>query len=112
MSKLTSYQRLPHAQDCDCSVCWSRREMAKHAPSPSTRCAQCRPASARPIRTLQMGRVGGAWKPLVSEWTVEPAFICEKHTPPDRPTKWWSVIYDSGKPTPYVPIHEPFELVG
>ncbi|WP_162836520.1 lysogeny maintenance protein PflM, partial [Stutzerimonas stutzeri] len=26
--------------------------------------------------------------------------------------KWWSVIYDSGKPTPYVPIHEPFELVG
>ncbi|MFI8466544.1 DUF5447 family protein [Stutzerimonas stutzeri] len=36
----------------------------------------------------------------------------DSHTPPDRPAKWWSVIYDSGKPTPYVPIHEPFELVG
>ncbi|AKN28357.1 hypothetical protein AB691_3491 [Stutzerimonas stutzeri] len=43
---------------------------------------------------------------------MDPAFICEKHTPPERPAKWWSVIYDSGKPTPYVPIHEPFELVG
>lgn len=28
------------------------------------------------------------------------------------PAKWWSVICDSGKPTPFVPIHEPFELVG
>ncbi|WP_312224424.1 lysogeny maintenance protein PflM [Stutzerimonas nitrititolerans] len=100
MSKPTSYQRLPHAQDCACSVCWSRREMARHAPSPSTRCAHCRPASARPIRTLQMGRVGGAWKPLVSEWTVEPAFICEKHTPPDRPAKWWSVAYQDSTSAP------------
>ncbi|HCG38760.1 MAG TPA: hypothetical protein DEW09_06710 [Pseudomonas sp.] len=112
MSKPTSYLRLPHAPDCDCSVCWSGREVANPAPSPFTRCAQCRPAYARPIRTLKMGCVGGTWKPLLSEWKVEPAFICEKHTPPDRPAKWWSVIYDSGKPTPYVPIHEPFELVG
>ncbi len=112
MQKPAGYQRLPHAQGCDCSVCWSRREMAKPAPSRSTQCARCRPAYARPIRTLQMGCVGGTWKPLASEWAVEPAFICEKHTPPDRPAKWWSVIYDSGKPTPYVPIHEPFELVG
>ncbi len=100
MSKPTSYQRLPHAQDCDCSVCWSRREMAKPARSQSIPCAQCRPASARPIRTLQMGRVGGAWKPLVSEWTVEPAFICEKHTPPDRPAKWWSVAYQDSTSAP------------
>ncbi|WP_369015103.1 lysogeny maintenance protein PflM, partial [Leclercia adecarboxylata] len=55
MQKPASYQRLPHAQDCDCSVCWSRREMAKLDPSRSTQCAQCRPACARPIRTLQMG---------------------------------------------------------
>ncbi|MCQ4296312.1 DUF5447 family protein [Pseudomonas stutzeri] len=86
--------------------------MVKPDLSRSTPCALCRPASARPIRTLQMGCVGGIWKPLRSEWTVEPAFICEKHTPPARPAKWWSVIYDSGKPTPYVPIHAPFELVG
>ncbi|WOF80241.1 MULTISPECIES: DUF5447 family protein [Stutzerimonas stutzeri subgroup] len=43
MQKPASYQRLPHAQDCDCSVCWSRREMAKPARSRSTQCAQCRP---------------------------------------------------------------------
>ncbi|NHW02559.1 lysogeny maintenance protein PflM [Stutzerimonas degradans] len=112
MQKPASYQRLPHAQDCDCSVCWSRREMARPAPFQSTPCARCRPAYAQPIRTLQMGCIGGVWKPLRSEWTVEPAFICEKHTPPDRPAKWWSVVPDTGKPTPYVPIHEPFELVG
>jgi len=59
-----------------------------------------------------MGRVGGIWKPLLSEWKVEPAFICEKHTRPDRPPKYWSVVLDTGRPTPYVPIHDPFELVG
>jgi|GEM_PF-2250725 len=32
MQKPASYQRLPHAQDCDCSVCWSRREMANPLP--------------------------------------------------------------------------------
>lgn len=109
---MNNYQRLPHTEHCACSVCWSRREMAKPAPSRSTPCAQCRPASAVPIRILKMGRVGGIWKPLLSEWKVEPAFICEKHTPPARPPKYWSVIYDSGKSTPYVPIHEPFELEG
>ncbi|WP_312975485.1 lysogeny maintenance protein PflM [Stutzerimonas nitrititolerans] len=112
MQKPASYQRLPHAQDCACSVCWSRREMAKPARSQSTPCAQCRPAYARPIRTLQMGRVAGIWKPLLSEWKVEPAFVCEKHTRPARPPKYWSVVLDTGRPTPYVPIHEPFELVG
>lgn len=112
MQKLANYQRIPHAPDCDCSVCWSQREMAKPAPSRSTPCAQCRPASAVPIRTLQMARVGGIWKPLLSEWKVDPAFICEKHARPDRPPKYWSVVLDTGRPTHYVPIHEPFELVG
>ncbi|WP_171016507.1 DUF5447 family protein, partial [Pseudomonas sp. D(2018)] len=23
--------------------------------------------------------------------------------------KYWHVVYDSGPPTPFVPIHEPFE---
>ncbi|MBU0921396.1 MAG: DUF5447 family protein [Pseudomonadota bacterium] len=100
MQKPASYQRLPHAQDCDCSVCWSRREMAKPALSRSTPCALCRPAYARPIRTLQMGCVGGTWKPLLSDWTVEPAFICEKHTPPDRPAKWWRVAYQDSTSAP------------
>ncbi|WP_313486413.1 MULTISPECIES: lysogeny maintenance protein PflM [Stutzerimonas stutzeri subgroup] len=100
MQKPASYQRLPHAQDCDCSVCWSRRKMAKPDSSRSTQCAQCRPAYARPIRTLQMACVGGTWKPLLSEWKVEPAFICEKHTPPDRPAKWWSVAYQDSTSAP------------
>ena len=33
--------------------------------------------------TLQMGCVGGIWKPLLSEWTVEPAFICGAAQPLD-----------------------------
>ncbi len=41
---------------------------------------------------------------------VMPASRCAKHTPSDRPPKYWHVIHDSGKPTPYVPIREPFEL--
>ncbi|OOE09200.1 hypothetical protein BSR09_14935 [Stutzerimonas degradans] len=79
---------------------WSRREMAKPAPSRSIPCAQCRPAYARPIRTVQMGCIGGIWKPLLSDWKVEPAFICEKHTPPDRPSKWWSVAYQDSTSAP------------
>lgn len=109
---MSTYNRLPHPEHCACSVCWSRREMAKPDPSRSIPCALCRPASARPIRTLKMGCVGGTWKPLFSEWEMTPAFICEKHTPPSRPPKYWSVVLDTGKPTPFVPIHEPFELEG
>src|SRR5690606_38103785 len=100
-------------QDCDCSVCWFRREMAKPAPSRSTPCAQCRPAYARPIRTLQMGCVGGIWKPLLSEWKVE-RLLSARNTrdPPDR-RNTGALFYDSGKPTPYVPIHErPYVLAG
>lgn len=108
---MSAYNRLPHAPDCACSVCWSRCDGETRS-LPVTPCAQCRPASAVPTRTLQMGRVAGIWKPLLSEWKVEPAFICAKHTPPDRPPKYWSVVLDTGRPTPYVPIHEPFELVG
>ncbi|MCP1649306.1 hypothetical protein J2T49_000660 [Pseudomonas nitroreducens] len=29
-----------------------------------------------------------------------------------RPPKYWHVIYDSGRPTPFVPVREPFELEG
>ena len=100
MQKPACYQRRPHAQDCDFSVCWSGREVAKTDPSRYTPCAQCRPAYARPIRTLQMGCIGGTWKPLDSEWKVEPAYICAKHTPPDRPAKWWSVAYQDSTSAP------------
>jgi hypothetical protein len=45
-------------------------------------------------------------------WKLTPAFICAKHTPSDRPPKYWHVVHDTGKPTPFVPLREPFELVG
>ncbi|WP_187672872.1 lysogeny maintenance protein PflM [Zestomonas carbonaria] len=94
MSSLNRYLRQPHAENCGCSVCWSRREVAKPAHSQSTPCTQCRPVS--------VSKVDGRWK-------VIPASLCDRHQPADRPPKWWFVVYDSGKPTPFVPIREPFE---
>nr|WP_305123967.1 DUF5447 family protein [Stutzerimonas frequens] len=92
---MSRYLRLPHARNCDCSVCWSRIVAAVPVLSRSTPCDHCRPASAR----LVDGR-----------WQVTPRSTCAKHEPSARPPKYWHVIHDSGKPTPYVPIHEPFEL--
>ena len=109
---LFSYSNQPHADNCACSVCWSQREMAKPATCPSTPCDQCRRASAQPIRILKMGLVAGAWKVLLSEWAITPAFICAKHTPPLHPPKYWSVVQDTGKPAPYVPRWDLFELEG
>ncbi|UUY10479.1 DUF5447 family protein [Pseudomonas sp. J452] len=86
-----------HTQDCDCSVCWCRRHSPSLAPSQSTPCGQCRPVSAE--------KVGGVWK-------VTPAFLCAKHTPSLRPPQYWRECFTTGKPTPFVPIHEPFTLEG
>nr|WP_253391744.1 DUF5447 family protein [Pseudomonas citronellolis] len=36
------YARPLHPVDCNCSVCWSRREVTKPAPSLFTRCTECR----------------------------------------------------------------------
>lgn len=109
---LFSYSNQPHAENCACSVCWSQAEMAKPAPCLSTPCDQCRPASARPVRILKVGLVAGVWTPLLSQWEITPAFICAKHTPSDRPPRYWSVVENIGKPVPFVPLHEPFELTG
>ena len=94
---LSRYLHRPHAETCDCSVCWSRRVPVDPAPCPSTPCDQCRPAS--------VFKVDGIWR-------AKPAFTCAKHKPPRRPPRYWNTIYDSGKPTPFVPIREPFELEG
>lgn len=92
---MSKYLRQPHAVNCDCSVCWSRRALTVSAPSRSAACTLCRPASA--------SKVAG-------RWLVIPAFICEKHTPSSRPPRYWSECFNTGKPTPFVPIYEPFEL--
>ena len=108
----SSYSNQPHALNCDCSVCWSKAEMAKPDPCPSTHCDQCHPASARPVRTLKMRLVAGVWMPLKWEPLITPALYCAKHKPSDRPPKYWSVVENIGKPVPFVPLHEPFELTG
>ncbi|WP_350446823.1 DUF5447 family protein [Pseudomonas solani] len=95
MKSLSQYLRQPHPEACSCSVCWSRRELANSVPSPSTVCPHCLPAEV-----LQVD----------GRWVCRPVSRCAKHTPPRRPPKYWHVVYDSGKPTPYVPIYEPFEL--
>ncbi|WP_081963325.1 DUF5447 family protein [Pseudomonas sp. ML96] len=92
---MSKYLRQPHAVSCDCSVCWSRRVPMEPAHSPSTHCDQCRPAS--------LAKVDGIWR-------AKPAFTCAKHTPARHPPKYWNCVYDSGPPTPFVPVREPFQL--
>ena len=99
----------PHAPDCDCSVCWSRRELAKPDPCQSKPCTECRPTRVFTVVTT-MALVAGVWRSIHSTYRVEPGFTCAKHMPALRPPKYWHVVYDSGEPTPFVPIREPFEL--
>ncbi|WP_082629137.1 lysogeny maintenance protein PflM [Pseudomonas sp. TTU2014-080ASC] len=110
--KQSSYRHVPHNPDCTCSVCWSKTEMAKPARCLFTPCDQCRPAFVQRIRILKVGKVSGIWTPLISQWQVIPAYTCAKHTPSQRPQPFWRVVENIGKPVPFVPIHEPFELVG
>ena len=66
-----------------------------HSPSP---CPDCRPPG---LPYLEDGR-----------WLCRPRSFCAKHDPSRRPPKYWHVVSDTGKPTPFVPLREPFELVG
>ncbi len=45
-------------------------------------------------------------------WLCRPRSFCAKHDPSRRPPKYWHVVYDSGKPTPFVPVREAFQLEG
>ncbi|WP_184683248.1 lysogeny maintenance protein PflM [Pseudomonas fluvialis] len=92
MNSINRYLRLSHAANCDCSVCWSRHLSPSPGQFRSAPCGQCRPSS--------LAMVDGSWK-------VIPAFLCAKHTPPLQPRKYWSVVYDSGPPTPFIPMREP-----
>lgn len=94
MNGLSKYLGQPHRENCDCSVCWSKRETAV-IQSHWELCTQCRPGHA----SMVDGRL-----------RVVSASYCEKHKPGSRPPKWWHVVYNSGKITPYVPLVtlEPF----
>jgi hypothetical protein len=104
MKSLARYHRQPHADNCDCSVCYVKRNWVSPRRSshwgiyPSTQCTDCRPARW----SLENGRAT----------FLSPAFTCEKHKPGSRPPRYWHVVSDTGKPTPFVPLREPFELVG
>ena len=111
MIPLNRYLHQPHAPDCDCSVCWSRRELAKPEACQSTPCTECRPTRVVTVVTV-MKKVAGVWRSISSTYRVERGFTCAKHMPALRPPKYWHVIYDSGRPTHFVPVHEPFELEG
>ncbi|HEY1027937.1 MAG TPA: DUF5447 family protein [Pseudomonas sp.] len=101
--KTFAFHRHPHADNCDCSVCYVKRNWeslptsSSSDTSRSTPCTECRPAQ---------------WSKVNGRNHVTPAYTCEKHTPPSRPEKYWSVVNDTGKPTLFVPLREPFELVG
>uniref|UniRef100_UPI0035327908 lysogeny maintenance protein PflM n=1 Tax=Pseudomonas sp. RW407 TaxID=2202894 RepID=UPI0035327908 len=88
------YVNRPHPVDCDCSVCWTKRECAKSSPLPAPSCPDCQPAG-RPFFRDGL-------------WTVTPRRFCKRHEPSAKPPKYWYVIHDSGRVTPHVPIHEPF----
>ncbi|PJI48725.1 MAG: hypothetical protein CTR55_13800 [Pseudomonas sp.] len=110
MSVLSRYLHQPHPSGCDCSVCASRLVAESPVSSRFTQCTVCRPTRVYPVVTT-MARVWGVWRSIHSTYRVERGSTCEKHMPARRPPKYWHVVYDSGKPTPFVPVHEPFELV-
>ncbi|WP_457977197.1 DUF5447 family protein [Ectopseudomonas composti] len=99
MKSLSQYLRQPHAENCDCSVCWLNRNwIPPKAPTyPYTQCTDCRPAR---------------WSVVNGRNHVTQAYTCEKHKPGNRPPQYWHVVSDTGKPTPFVPLREPFELEG
>jgi len=96
MRGLSQYLRQPHSPDCDCSVCWAHREMPT-VPSLWQLCSHCHPGHVSTVNGLLH---------------VVPPSYCEKHKPGARLPKYWHVVSDTGKPTPFVPLREPFELVG
>ena len=97
MKPISSYLRLPHLANCDCSVCWSARQAVSPVHSLSTPCEHCRPSHVY----QQDGR-----------WYCQPASFCAKHEPSRRPPKYWHVVQDTGKPVPFVPRWDLFELEG
>ncbi|WP_178106683.1 lysogeny maintenance protein PflM [Pseudomonas mangiferae] len=100
---LSSYLRLTHASNCQCSVCWSHRSMSSPAssgsrpPGPTGHFSpDCTPAG-RPFFK------DGKW------WCKPASCVCRLGLRKSR-APYWTVIEDRGTPVPFVPIREPFEL--
>ena len=85
--KTFAFRRHPHAENCDCSVCWLNRNwIPPKAPTyPYTQCTDCRPAR---------------WSVVNGRNHVTQAYTCAKHKPGNRPLKYWSVVYNSATSVP------------
>ncbi|MBV7564165.1 DUF5447 family protein [Pseudomonas sp. sia0905] len=103
---MNRYLHQPHRPDCDCSVCYVKR-LGPISLSP--RCAQCRPVRCFPV-VGQMRLVNGHWLHVSSTYRWVSGFICPQHSPTPRPPRYWYVVENIGKPTPYVPRWDLFEL--
>jgi hypothetical protein len=88
---ISRYLYRDHSDSCDCSVCYVRRELSKSPLVTPERCSECKPA----VISKNEGR-----------FVIERPYYCEKHRrfPLSRPERWWFKIYDSGKPTPFLPL--------
>ncbi|WP_414626095.1 lysogeny maintenance protein PflM [Pseudomonas aeruginosa] len=77
----------------------------------------CAGPQGRPSHCTARRRVRTAGPPGLpyredGRWLCRPRSFCAKHDPSRRPPKYWHVVYDSGKPTPFVPVREAFQLEG
>ncbi|WP_179057760.1 lysogeny maintenance protein PflM [Pseudomonas taiwanensis] len=73
MNAFDCYRRFALAEHCACSVCWCRRERAKHALSRSWCCARRRP--------VRISRATG-------RCVCPSALFCGKHKPVRRAPKY------------------------
>ncbi|MPT21163.1 MAG: hypothetical protein E2579_26070 [Pseudomonas sp.] len=93
MKSLSQYLRQPHVESCDCSVCWTKRQVPI-VQSLWQLCNHCHPGHVSTVN----GRL----------YVVPPSY-CATHKPGARPPRYWYVVSNIGKPTPFVPLREPFE---
>nr|WP_312973392.1 DUF5447 family protein [Pseudomonas sp.] len=105
---MQKYLNQPHRPDCDCSVCYVKRQGPI---SLSPRCTQCHPVRCFPV-VGQMRLVNGHWLHVSSTYRWVSGFTCPQHSPTPRPPRYWYVVENIGKPTPYVPRWDLFELEG
>lgn len=85
-------------------------------PRPGLRllCVLVRKAGHPIAQPVAVSGLPAPWAALSGRWplALPSRSFCAKHDPSRRPPKYWHVVYDSGKPTPFVPVREAFQLEG
>ncbi len=82
-------------------------------PRPGLRllCVLVRKAGHPIAQPVAVSGLPAPWAALSGRWPLalpSPFLLRETR----RPLKYWHVVYDSGKPTPFVPVREAFQLEG